>query len=665
MHKIFRGMLADTLPSDYVFVKRFIVKRLASLRVSLRFSRPASSSSIPLKNRATAAINGNLEALRALYARSAHSRDNFLPVYHIGLDASIVSTFSARLHSASDSNPSSEFDFFETKLSHMFLCLKGILRLHASGLVPLASFPDLWSQLCPFIRFIDTYRDSLPDVEVLRDSKLLYEQFLAALCMLREHKATEELITGTPRLHVVLFRMWAVFLQEPSNVGGKEFLDLCTYMQDWPDLSDDRGFDEALEATGGTRTALASLFVRHVNCLVNDPRPSLAHLSLQFSFPILVPSMHSRAMVDDDFRQALIDHGVIEALTGAAVECCLSPVLSVEPLLFDNCVVHTYQYLLAPCGHNLIIRCLRAGFLKWFFGWTKGNFLSDRTPSDHSMQVLWLLSTSLVYSPVLAQLQASINELAFPVNADSLKGFLISDKWQTFWSVFERRRKLMQSYLSRDLENAPSMAACDNVKCGAIGRKSDFRRCSDCLTFNYCSQACQVLDWRSGGHRTACKSMLQLRLDDTTNATARDRSFFRALLHDDYLRLKTQILTSEVQFLRSTPGADRYVMFNYRAGGFVACDVSVRDMGELLNYCPRWSDYVRRAAESEGRMRIHVMEVVGDGGSSSWMFPLRSSTSDIMAEVVKIATEVGVENSEVDTLCIQRLVDLDVIEMHN
>ncbi|KAJ7144268.1 hypothetical protein C8R44DRAFT_725225 [Mycena epipterygia] len=43
------------------------------------------------------------------------------------------------------------------------------------------------------------------------------------------------------------------------------------------------------------------------------------------------------------------------------------------------------------------------------------------------------------------------------------------------------------------------------------------------------------------------------------------------------------------------------------------------------------------------------MEVVGDGGSSSWMFPLRSSTSDIMAEVVKIATEVGIEDSEVET----------------
>ncbi|KAJ7144267.1 hypothetical protein C8R44DRAFT_865224 [Mycena epipterygia] len=202
-------------------------------------------------------------------------------------------------------------------------------------------------------------------------------------------------------------------------MGGKEFMDLCTYMQDWLHFSDDCDFDEVLEATGGTRTALVSLFVRH------------------FSFPILIPSMHARAMMDDDFRQALIEHGIIEALTGAAVECCLSPALSVEPLLFDNCV--------------------------WFFGWAKGNFLSNRTPSDDSMQVLWLLSTSLVYLPVVAQLQASIDELAFPVNADSLKGFPISDKWQIFWSVFERRRELMQSYLSQDLENAPSMAACDNV----------------------------------------------------------------------------------------------------------------------------------------------------------------------------------------------------------
>ncbi|KAJ7132484.1 hypothetical protein C8R44DRAFT_902801 [Mycena epipterygia] len=354
--------------------------------------------------------------------------------------------------------------------------------------------------------------------------------------------------------------------------------------------------------------------------------------------------MYARSRTDVDFRQALIDHGIIEALTGAAVECCL-PVLSLVLSLFDDCVWHTYQYILAPCGHNLITKCLRAGFLKWFFAWGKGKLRGDRKPSDESSELLWLLAISLVYLPVLTQLQASIDDLGFPVDANSFKGFPISHKWQQFWSIFERRRELMQAYLNQDMESAPSRIACDNVA------------------------ACQAYDWRSGGHPQACKSLSHLRRNDGTNATARDRSFFRALLHDDYSRLKTKILTSEVEFLRSKPGAECYVMFDYCGSpdSFTPCDVSVRDMSDLLDQWPMWSDCVRRAAESKGRMRIHVVAMAGDGGYSSvWMFPLRSSTADLVAGVEKIATEIGDEDSESEVeRRIQRLVNLEITEIHS
>lgn len=38
----------------------------------------------------------------------------------------------------------------------------------------------------------------------------------------------------------------------------------------------------------------------------------------------------------------------------------------------------------------------------------------------------------------------------------------------------------------------------------------DVQKCSSCLRASYCSKACQVADWKSGGHKSICKVLVSL-----------------------------------------------------------------------------------------------------------------------------------------------------------
>ncbi|CAI9291837.1 unnamed protein product [Lactuca saligna] len=52
---------------------------------------------------------------------------------------------------------------------------------------------------------------------------------------------------------------------------------------------------------------------------------------------------------------------------------------------------------------------------------------------------------------------------------------------------------------------APGLRLCSHAGCGRPEtRKHEFRRCSVCGAVNYCSRACQALDWRMR-HKMECR----------------------------------------------------------------------------------------------------------------------------------------------------------------
>ncbi|KAJ7448086.1 hypothetical protein FB451DRAFT_1187840 [Mycena latifolia] len=158
----------------------------------------------------------------------------------------------------------------------------------------------------------------------------------------------------------------------------------------------------------------------------------------------------------------------------------------------------------------------------------------------------------------------------------------------------------------------------------------------------------------------ALRTFSDLNSDDPAHISARDRSFMRALLHDDYLRMKTTILTDELGLMRATPGASLYVMFDYGTDPYGPCAVTIQPTSDLLEQFPCLEDYVVRAARSHGRMKLRVAR---GGNASIWMFPLRSATGEIAEGLDGMATD-----DEADTAgpvgLIQELVGRGIQEIH-
>jgi hypothetical protein len=54
-------------------------------------------------------------------------------------------------------------------------------------------------------------------------------------------------------------------------------------------------------------------------------------------------------------------------------------------------------------------------------------------------------------------------------------------------------------------DSSEGTVKCGNARCYEIQMDAAFKRCSACRAVAYCSKACQMTDWKSGGHKRHCK----------------------------------------------------------------------------------------------------------------------------------------------------------------
>ncbi|KAJ7055564.1 hypothetical protein C8F01DRAFT_453714 [Mycena amicta] len=217
----------------------------------------------------------------------------------------------------------------------------------------------------------------------------------------------------------------------------------------------------------------------------------------------------------------------------------------------------------------------------------------------------------------------------------------------------------MAEYLERD--KASIMSAC--MACCAIRVKSELQRCSACRSSQYCSRACQRHDWRQGGHREACS----WRPIDDNNVSRRDSSFLHALLHEDYLRMRAQLLHDELVYLRSNPSARGHLSYKFDyCTPYVGCEASVEPEEAFALDNELWRRQNTKARASDGRMQTHVMRVADGGCDSVWLFPLYAAAGDRRKGVEVLAMETtGAEvDEEADRMHIKRLAELDILEVH-
>ncbi|KAJ7201223.1 hypothetical protein C8J57DRAFT_1412418, partial [Mycena rebaudengoi] len=110
---------------------------------------------------------------------------------------------------------------------------------------------------------------------------------------------------------------------------------------------------------------------------------------------------------------------------------------------------------------------------------------------------------SLVYYRIPAAIYAALREIDVLGNSAAFKASKIYQKWQALVDLRQKRLAVVKIF---DFPRYVPLKACDNLQCAIISDRTRFRRCSGCLCFYYCSQECQIIDWRVGGHQEACNA---------------------------------------------------------------------------------------------------------------------------------------------------------------
>ncbi|KAJ7271922.1 hypothetical protein B0H12DRAFT_670282 [Mycena haematopus] len=601
-----------------------------------------------LRRRAMAAVDGNIKELEALNRSPPANAARLLPVYYSGLDTAAIPSLLAQL----DLPEAQRVQSFTSKLTQVAVCLQGLLLIES---IPGPLLADLWERVWPWLEFLDTYKEHFSGC--LHPAILNFSPLMQIITLGKDAE-TAVLMHATPGFHTLIFRAWALSFDQTKLLPKATFNILCVFMQTLPLLiTDERDFEEAIEGSGGSIVALARLCVNHVKCVVpcdsTAVQPTMASPGV-LSMRTVIVLLQRRCEVDTSFQQVLLDQGLIPAFTSLARLFSSFP----QDGLFNLSWAIKY-YFRMPYGHNIVTVALRAGLLDVLLKWGK---MSPPKPQSLEQldEILISLSRSSVYLSFLLQLRASIQDSKrkqrISIDSHTFQGFPVSEKWKALWSILQSRWDLMEAYLERD--KTTSMSSCSNVECCAIARKSEFKRCSGCKACKYCSEACQMRDWQRG-HRKFCG----WDSGEPETVERRDQSFIRVLLHHDYMRMKRSILTDELAFLRSNPGTPFYVKFDYYTP-YIAGEASVEAVSSFPLDNAMWRYQNARVKESGGRLEMHAIRIADGGCDAICIFQLCSATRDLRTGLEILAAETHAGDDTHEQLEIQRLAELDILEVY-
>ncbi|KAJ7133986.1 hypothetical protein C8R43DRAFT_1239305 [Mycena crocata] len=224
----------------------------------------------------------------------------------------------------------------------------------------------------------------------------------------------------------------------------------------------------------------------------------------------------------------------------------------------------------------------------------------------------------------------------------------LAEVWDQFSRLAQKRVELLDAFCSTSV----LLRTCDNTVCGQIRDKFSFRRCAGCQVFHYCSQACQIQDWKHGGHRGVCGSHRYLGLTARMSfkVGARERAFLRALLDRDYQEHRAYICALQVQFMVKHLCCVFFTSFDYQAGHVEIAVQAVDDLGVVRD--------VLDSAGAESQREIFFR---------FWVVPLRTNSPNITRGLRALAAEISEKNEALNVAeevaaLIRR--EIDVVEIH-
>ncbi|KAJ7231250.1 hypothetical protein C8J57DRAFT_1385480 [Mycena rebaudengoi] len=339
--------------------------------------------------------------------------------------------------------------------------------------------PDIWPRVFGWVRFLHTYREQLPGIFLDESSFCPHFLYFAGTAYMR----------AAPGLYYLIGRAWKYVLDTPEKRLRETLLRaLSIFLTDlidakWAEV--DAKLAAYLELVDGVdgEDQLSLLQVQYLSYVLDNREAHLSErdiycLDVILFFAPLAP-----------FYEALRDRGVVPLLARAASALAETPNRRARaPLKY--CFDILGRIFSASSGHNWIPSAVENGLLRAIASSAQ---LDDRVHSEADLLVE-LIYVSLVYYRIPAAIDAALREI------DASK---IYQKWQALVDLTQKRLAVVKIF---DSPGYVPLKACDNLECAIISDKTRFQRCSGCLCFYYCSQECQIIDWRVGGHREACNT---------------------------------------------------------------------------------------------------------------------------------------------------------------
>ncbi|KAJ7623991.1 hypothetical protein B0H17DRAFT_1288782 [Mycena rosella] len=248
------------------------------------------------------------------------------------------------------------------------------------------------------------------------------------------------------------------------------------------------------------------------------------------------------------------------------------------------------RVLSAASGHNWIPSAVENGLLRAIA--SSAQLHLDACINSEADLLVNLIYVSLIYYRIPAAIDAALRDID-----------VLTNKGQALVDLTHKRLAVVEMF---DSPEYVPLKACDNLEvqqCAIISDKTRFQRCSGCLCFYYCSQECQIIDWRVGGHQEACNMYGAHCLTRLPPRTGPPRLLCRYI--------PTGLITR----------------FNYTGGPLRITMDSKLGKQDVAN--AELVHSVARAGRSAGRLAPHVVRIADGRVTHTLLMPLRRSRAGV------------------------------------
>ncbi|KAJ7175221.1 hypothetical protein C8R43DRAFT_1102455 [Mycena crocata] len=344
---------------------------------------------------------------------------------------------------------------------------------------------------------------------------------------------------------------------------------------------------------------------------------------------------------------------LLEEFSDAEAAIYQKATINAFPLMLDFFNLHFRQ----PRASPLIREAIQAGFVPAIVA------LGTHTGAGEEafIQLIYILQPYTVFYSVLSCLGPALASVKDLCTQPDFVRSRIFPVWTDFWNLAQARIAVMEHYHS----DAAATFIVDEVLCGAplaedhITAPNNARRRTGKTGTAISVALCRRSAWvNPSSYRTSSEN------NNITEApehlSARDRSFLRALMTRDYKIKQLEFLQHEVELSKTFPNESPCLGFDYRNGPLGFYFTQLSQMSE------KWPDEVDRAMRSDGRRKLHFVELPNGVPTEddtlpipcTRLFPLQASSSVLADGLHGLTTELRnqVDGSTLPSELIQDMI---------